>query len=99
MAIDSEGKTQIRSPAAYTAWAKKLRKAMPPFTDEEDLLQPFKVEQGASQGAELSPYNWLAFSDILLVALSSHEVKKDNILLPGLPGKLIYTQPNKHGWP
>ena len=31
IAIDSEGKTLQRSPAAYTASAKKLRKAMPPI--------------------------------------------------------------------
>ena len=52
--------------------------------------QPFKAERGARQGAVLSPTTWLFF-DILLVALSSPEVQKDNILLPGLPGKLIYT--------
>ena len=34
-----------------------------------------------------SPTTWLAFFDILLVALS--HIKEDNILLPGLPGKLI----------
>ena len=45
----------------------------------------------ASQGAVLSPTAWLAFFDILLVALPTPEVKKDNIILPGLPGKLIYT--------
>ena len=37
IATDSEGKTLIRSPAAYTARAKKLRKAMPPTTADEDL--------------------------------------------------------------
>ena len=62
---------------------------MPPNTVDEDLPQPFKAERGASQGAILSPATWLAFFDILLVALSSPG-KKDNIL-PGLPGKLIYT--------
>ena len=68
--INSEEKTQIRSPAAYTAWAKKLRKSMPPTT-----VEPFKAERGARQGAVLSPTTWLAFFDILLVALSSPEVK------------------------
>ena len=63
---------------------------MPPTTVEEDLPQPFKVERGASQGAVQSPTTWLAFFDILLVALSSPEVKKDNILLQRLPGKLVY---------
>ena len=64
---------------------------MPPSTVDEDLPQPFKAERGASQGAVLSPTTWLAFFDILLVALSSPGVKKYSILLPGLPGKLIYT--------
>ena len=35
IAIDSEEKTLIRSTAAYTAWAKKLKKAMPPATVDE----------------------------------------------------------------
>ena len=52
----------IRSPAAYTAWAKKLRKTISPATVDEDLPQPFKAERGASQGAVLSPITWLAFS-------------------------------------
>ena len=55
IAIDSEGKTLIRSPAAYKAWAKKLRKAMLPTTVDEDLPQPFKAERGASQAVVLSP--------------------------------------------
>ena len=64
---------------------------MPPTTVDEDLPQPFKADRGACQGAVLSPTTWLAFFDILLVALSSPEVRKDNILLPGLSGTLIYT--------
>ena len=75
IAIDSKGKTLKRSPAAYTAWAKKLRKAMLPTTTDEDSPQSFKVERGASQGAVLSPTTGLAFFDIQLVALSSPEVK------------------------
>ena len=51
----------IRTPAAYTAWTKKLWKAMPPIAVEEELPQPSKVERGASQGAILSPTTWLAF--------------------------------------
>ena len=42
IAIDSEGKTLTWSPAAYTAWAKKLRKAMPPTTVDEELPQQVK---------------------------------------------------------
>ena len=45
IATDSEGKTLIRSPAAYTAWVKKLRRAMPPTIVDEDLPQPFKAER------------------------------------------------------
>ena len=36
---------------------------------DENLPQPFKAVSGASQGAVLSPTPWLAFFDILLVAL------------------------------
>ena len=71
IAIDSEGKPLIRSPAAYTAWAKKPRKSMPPTTIDEDLPQPFKAVSGASLVVVLSPTTWLAFFDILLVTLSS----------------------------
>ena len=46
IAIDSEGEKLIRTPAAYTAWAKKLRNAMPPTTVDEDFPQPFKAERG-----------------------------------------------------
>ena len=44
--------------------------------------------RGASQEAVLSPTTWLAFFDILLVALS--HVEEVNILLPGLPGEIIF---------
>ena len=76
IAIDSEGKTLMRSPAAYIAWTKKLQKTMPPTTIDKNLPQPFKAERGASQGAVLSPTTWLAFFDITLVALSSPVAKK-----------------------
>ena len=79
----------IYTPAAYTAWANELRNAMPPTTVDEDLLQPFKAERGASKGAVLNPTTWLAFFGILLVALSCPDERMDSILLPGLPGKLI----------
>ena len=42
--IKSEGKTLIRSSGTYRAWAKKLPKAMPPTTVDEDLPQSFKAE-------------------------------------------------------
>ena len=71
LAIDSEGETLMKTPAAYTAWTKKLRKEMPPTTVDNDLPQPFKAETGVSQRAALSPTTWLAFFNILLVALSS----------------------------
>ena len=78
IAIDSEGKILIQSPAAYTAWAKSLRKAILPTTVDEDLPQPFKAERGVSKGAVLSPTTGRAFSDILLVALSFPEVKRQH---------------------
>ena len=81
--------TLIKTPAVYTAWAKKLRISMPPTVIDKELPQLFKAERGASQGAVLSPTAWITFFDILLVALSS--VKEENILLPGLPGNLFYT--------
>ena len=49
IAINSEGKTLIQSPAAYTAWAKKLKKSMPPTKVDEDFPQPFKAKTGAQQ--------------------------------------------------
>ena len=58
ISIDSEGETLIRTPAAYTAWAKKLRKSMPPTVIDEELPEPFKAEQGAHQGAVLSPITY-----------------------------------------
>ena len=64
---------------------------MPPTTVDEDRPQPFKAERGASQGAVRNPTTWLAFFDILLVALSFSDVKEDNLILPGLPEKLTYT--------
>ena len=86
--IDSDGRTLIRTLAAYAAWSKRLRKEMPPEIIDKSLPQPFTAVRGASQGAVLSSITWLAFFDILLVALS--HVKEANILLPGLPGKLIF---------
>ena len=88
ISIDSDRRTLIRIPAAYAAWSKRLRKDIPPEVIGESLPQPFKVVRGTSQGSVLSPTTWLAFFDILLVALS--HVKEDIILLPGLPEKLIF---------
>ena len=79
----------IRTPGAYVAWAKTLTKAMPPSAVNQDLPNPLKAERGASQGAVLSPTTWLAFFDILLVALSYVKVKENSILFSGLPGKPI----------
>ena len=61
---------------------------MPPEVVNEILPQPFKAVRRVSQGGVRNSTTWLAFFDILLVA-SSH-VKEGNILLPGLPGKLIF---------
>ena len=55
ISIDSEGETVIKTPAAYTAWTKKLIKLIPPTVTDEELPQPFKAERGASQEAVLSP--------------------------------------------
>ena len=93
--IDSEEKTLNRTTAANTAWANKLIKSMPSTFVDEKLTQPSKAERGARQGAVLSPTTWIAFFDILLVALSS--VKEQNILLPGLLGKL-FTHAIHHTW-
>ena len=97
IAIDSKGKTLMRSPAAFTAWAKKLRKSMQPTTVDEDLPQPLKAERGASQGAVLSPTKWLAFFDILPVALSSPEVKKTTYYSQDSLANL-YTHTTQHTW-
>ena len=50
---------------------KETQKSMPPTIIDEELPQQFEVERGASQGEVLSPTTWIAFFDILLVALSS----------------------------
>ena len=95
MSIDSEGKTLIRTSAAYTAWTKKLRKLVLPTIIDEELPQPSNSERGASQGTVLSPTAWIAFFDILLMVQSS--MKQQHILLPELPGKLAYTRPSIYG--
>ena len=96
ISIDSDRRrTLIWTPAAYAAWSKRPRKEMSPEVVDESLPQPFKAIRGASQGAVLSPTTWLAFFDILLVGLS--HVKRNNILLTGLPGKLIFDM-IQHTW-
>ena len=82
----------VKGKQLYKAWEQNLRKVMPPITVDEDPPQPSKAERGASQGAVLSPTTWLAFFDFRQVALSFPDVEKGDILLPGFPGKFIYTR-------
>jgi hypothetical protein len=81
--LDEGGATIIRTPLAQEQWSKYRHL---PFNLIPTSLLPlfFSPERGVPQGGVLSPTNWTAFFDPLLVALADTE--DENIHFQGLPG-------------